>query len=116
MCHPEVVLRTPAAAGVAGRVSSYRGHGGIAEYLRDVSDLWDALLITPVGFWEVKGAVVAPGHVVARRDGSSHTSGALWVYRLRDGLILTIDVFDASRLSPASHSVSCDCARPQDAH
>lgn len=115
LCHPDVVFRMPATAVVAGRVSTYRGHDGIAEYLRDVSDLWDELQIRPVGFWKVNGAVVAPGHVLARRDGTSRTSGLLWVYRLRDGLVLTVDVFDPLCLRPASHNVSCGCARLHDA-
>jgi PAS domain S-box-containing protein len=116
LCHPDVALRMPTTATATGRAGSYRGHGGIAEYLRDVSERWDELRTSPVGFWEVNGAVVASGHVLARRDGTSLTSDALWVCRLRDGLILTIDVFEPSRRSPVSESVSGDCLLPQHAH
>ncbi len=72
---------------LAGRDGPYRGHQGIADYLGDVAEFWDELLVTPRQVAIRDGGLVVFGRVYAR----SRTSGILdlptiWLWEVRDSL------------------------------
>lgn len=46
----------------------------------------------PTAFWETNGAVIAFVRAVARADGNTQTTDTLWVSRLREDLIVGVDV------------------------
>lgn len=91
--HPQATLRPFATSRRAHRDGAYRGRAGLAQYFRDVRDVWDELRLIPSTFWEVNGAVLVFGRATASANGHSTTAQTLWIYRLRDGLIASVDVF-----------------------
>lgn len=93
LCHPQSVLRPYATSKRAHRDGGYRGHAGLKQYFQDVGDVWDDLRLTPTAFWEANDAVLVFGRAVASAEGYSTTAETLWVYRMRDGLIASVDVF-----------------------
>lgn len=93
MWHPQSILRPYATSRRANRDGSYRGHAGLEEYFQDVGEVWDELRLCPSTFWEVDGAVLVFGRVIACASGHSTTAETRWIYRLWDGLIAGVDVF-----------------------
>ena len=80
---PEVELFVPTAA-IANDGRCYRGHTGIARYLRDVERVWARLHVVPEKFREVGNHVVCLGHTRAHgRDGIEVDSPTAWVWELR---------------------------------
>jgi PAS domain S-box-containing protein len=94
-CHPDLVLRTFATSTLADRGAPYRGHGGLRTYLRDVETVWDELTLTPLTFRATAESVICFGRVEGRRPGQRVLASVLWVVGLRDGLISSIEVFQA---------------------
>jgi PAS domain S-box-containing protein len=91
LCHPDLVLRPLRSRRVGG---PYCGLEGIADYCREVEANWDALTLHPSAYWTTEASVIAFGRVVAVASGHRHTMDAMWVSRFRDGLIVSVDVFE----------------------
>jgi methanogenic corrinoid protein MtbC1/ketosteroid isomerase-like protein len=97
VCHPEVVLRpSQETSERTGRASTYRGHDGIRDYFRDVGDVWQTLKLTPITFRPTDEAVVVFGLVETSTNAGAKTRDVLWVWRLRDGLIASVEVFQSA--------------------
>jgi ketosteroid isomerase-like protein len=80
---PEVELFAPTAA-LANDGRCYRGHRGLARYLRDVERVWTSLHVLPEKFREVGNHVVCLGRTRALgRDGIEVDSPTAWVWELR---------------------------------
>ena len=83
----DVELRSAIVGGAEGNV--YRGHDGIREWAREVTDAFDDLHLIAEEFREVSDVVVGLGHVKARGGASrlelDVPSG--WVVAVRDGRI-----------------------------
>jgi PAS domain S-box-containing protein len=100
-CHPALVLRLLSTASPAGRELVFRGHEGLASYFSYVQETWDERLMSPRAFWEANGAVVVAGEVTFRRAASVLVSDVLWVIRLRDDLIASVQAFELPQLERA---------------
>jgi PAS domain S-box-containing protein len=96
VCHPEFVLRSFATAQRVERTTPYRGHDGVRAYLRDVAAVWDELSLTMLTFREAQDSVIGFGRVEGRRPGERVLGSIMWVVRLRDDLIGSIEVFQAA--------------------
>ena len=94
VCHPALVLRPHTTTNGADRDGAFRGHDGVARYLIAVQEAWDELRVRPTGFWQANGAVIVAGEVTARKGASTRIADLLWVFRLREGLIASIQMFD----------------------
>jgi ketosteroid isomerase-like protein len=101
LCHPDLVLRPLATSKRADRPDAYRGRDGLDQYFRDVEDVWEQLRLAPTAFWQTNGSVIVFGQVIARVNGMTRKADTLWVYRLRDGLIASVDVFRQPDLQKA---------------
>lgn len=79
---------------LAERTEPYRGHEGVAEYVADVSRVWDELELEPVDFNELaSGEVLVYGRVRARRGSMRVDSANAWLWRLEGGSIRSVEVF-----------------------
>ena len=79
---------------LAERDEPYRGRDGIAEYIADVSQVWDELELEPVDFHELKsGEVLVYGRVRARRGSMRVDSANAWLWRLEGERIARVEVF-----------------------
>jgi PAS domain S-box-containing protein len=94
-CQPDVVLRTFATSRLAERSEPYRGHEGIHAYLGDVARLWDQLTFTPMELRRTAESVIGFGRTDARRGSETVVAHVLWVVRVEQGKIASIEVFQA---------------------
>jgi ketosteroid isomerase-like protein len=90
------------AASTGGGPRVYRGHDGIRAYFADIAALWDEMVITPVKLSTAGDAVVVLGRVYARGAGGIVDSPASWVWKLRDGKVVSGQVFADERAALAA--------------
>ncbi len=101
VCHPDVVLRPyRATAELTGRQAPYRGHDGIRAYFHDVADVWKSLKLTPTAFRAADQSVIVFGRAEANSGSEVMNLDMLWVWRLRDGLVASVEVFHSARPEP----------------
>jgi ketosteroid isomerase-like protein len=92
-CSPDIEFHLPTAQ--LARVGvPYRGHEGVRTYMRDVARVWAELRLEPREYRENGDAVVAIGRVYAWGAGRVVDTPAAWVWRLRDGLAVRVDVYE----------------------
>jgi ketosteroid isomerase-like protein len=100
---PDVELRPVGTGTLTGR-DSYRGVEGIREYFADVARVWpDGLEVEPVDCRAVAGSVVVFGRVRGIHGGDPLRDEVVWVWRLRDGLVASGQVF-STRTAAMSHA------------
>ena len=93
LSRPDVEVRTMTGI-LAERSEPYRGHEGIAEYLDDVTKVWDELELEPVEFHQLdSGGVLVYGRVRARRGTMRVDSANAWLWRLDDEMVVAVEVF-----------------------
>jgi ketosteroid isomerase-like protein len=91
--HPDVEFRPVGTSALTGR-DVYRGHAGVREYFADVARVWpQGLAVAPNDFRAVAGSVVAFGGVRGDTGDGDLEDEVVWVWRLRDGLIASGQVF-----------------------
>ena len=71
----------------------YRGHAGIARYFEDIGRVWDDLRVFPREFRDMGDTVVALGRMHGRGGGMIIDRPTGWVWRCRDGKIVSGRVF-----------------------
>jgi ketosteroid isomerase-like protein len=87
LSHPDVEFR-PVTAEFAGRGTPYRGHDGLRLYFQDVGTVWEELLVTQQEVRSHGDLILVTGRVYARgRRYGIRDLPAVWVWRLRDGLM-----------------------------
>jgi ketosteroid isomerase-like protein len=90
---PDIEVRTMTGA-LANRDEPYRGHEGLAAYLRDVGEVWDELELTPSEFHKLEdGGILVFGRVRARRGSTLIDSSNAWLWHLREGKVASAQVF-----------------------
>jgi ketosteroid isomerase-like protein len=110
VCHSGFVLRP-----LRGRVvEAYRGADAIARYYRDVETTWDELRLQPSAYWTTESSVIAFGRVTAAAPDHRYTTNAMWVFRFRDGLIVSVDVFEQPQVAASGHLVRSEPTEPED--
>jgi ketosteroid isomerase-like protein len=92
-CSPDIEFHLPTAR-LARTGRPYSGHDGVREYMRDAGRVWSELRLDPSEFHERDGMVVAVGRVYAWGDGRVIDTPAAWIWRMRDGLAVRVDVYE----------------------
>ena len=92
---PDVELRPLGTAARAGRTAPYRGYEGMRQYIEDLDAVWDNLELRPQMFQLIEGGVAVFGEVIAQAADGTVSVDVVWVWKLRDGLISSIQVFQA---------------------
>jgi ketosteroid isomerase-like protein len=104
-CHPDVEFHLP--TGRLTRVGlPYRGHDGIRTYVRDAARVWSELRLEPREFREIGDSVVAIGRVYAWGAGRVVDTPAAWVWRMRDGLAIRVDVYESGTEALAAAGIA----------
>lgn len=78
----------PVTANITTGGAPYRGHDGIARYLRDVEEVWPQLRIYPDDIRDMGDCVVVIGRVRARGGGMIIDRPTGWVFNMREGRIV----------------------------
>jgi ketosteroid isomerase-like protein len=92
-CAPDVEFNLPTAR-LARTGRPYRGHDGVRTYVRDAARIWSELRLEAREFHTQDDLVVAVGRVYAWGDGRVIDTPSAWVWRLRDGLVTSVEVFE----------------------
>jgi uncharacterized protein len=74
---------------LARRGGPYVGPDGLREYFADVEAVWEELRLEPGELRVAGNGVVAFGTVTGRAGGRPFHTGAIWVWKLRDGRVLS---------------------------
>jgi PAS domain S-box-containing protein len=91
---PDVVLRPHSSTTeLTGRQAPYSGHEGLRAYARDISQVWKSIELTPTAFRAANQSVIVFGRVDSRSGAETNRVYVLWVWQLRDGLIISVEVF-----------------------
>lgn len=90
LVHPDLEFWAEPTAELAEHPEPYRGHAGWREYLADVERVWAAFRVEPTDFRVAGTGVIAFGRAEGRPHGTDERRRvpAIWVFRLRDGLIV----------------------------
>ena len=101
-CRPDIVLRASTTSEFTHRREPYRGHDGIRTYLQDVATVWDELRFTPFELLQTPESVIGFGQTEGRRGAVVVVTGALWIVRMVQGQIASIEVFQPPQGPPVS--------------
>jgi ketosteroid isomerase-like protein len=94
---PKIEIHTVTGM-LAGRAEPYRGHKGIAEYMRDVAKHWDQIELMPSDFHELSDhRLVVFGRVRARRELAVIDAPTAWLWEVGRGRIQSARVFGDPR-------------------
>ncbi len=81
---------------VAHAGKPYRGIEGMRAYFADVERIWDELVLSPADFDDRGDEVLVTGRVWARGAGRIVDSSAGWIWRVRDGRVAYIRVYQSA--------------------
>jgi ketosteroid isomerase-like protein len=85
-----------------GRSAPYVGPAGLQDYLGDVAQAWEELLITPRRVEQRGDRVLVRGRVYARsRDLGIRDMPVAWIWEVRDGCFVRGEVFTDPRIAAA---------------
>jgi ketosteroid isomerase-like protein len=94
LCDDSMEFFPVVTAEAVGREAPYRGRAGLHDYLDDVAQVWEELLITPS---EVEGhgdRLLVRGRAYARsRDLGIRDVPVAWIWEVRNGLFVRGEVF-----------------------
>lgn len=94
--HPDIEFHPLTAK--AGLVSGpCRGHDEMERYLREVFDVFDVLRIRPASIRAAGDAVAVLGYVEMQGRGGELETTAMWMWKMRDGLVVRGEVFADER-------------------
>jgi ketosteroid isomerase-like protein len=97
VCHPDVVLRPyHGTAELTGRSTPYRGYEGIRAYVRGLAEVWKSLTLTPTAFRLAQQSIIVFGRAETRSGTQTKVFDVLWVWRLRDNLVSSVEVFQSA--------------------
>jgi len=92
--HDELEFWPQPTAERLGRQEPYRGREGFREYLADVDRAWERFHVEPDDFRVAGTGVIAFRHAdaVPRGGQTAQRLPVIWVFRLRDGLVISCRV------------------------
>lgn len=95
---PGVEFFPAGTAKLAGREQPYRGHDGVRGYFADAEALWQDLVLDARDVRAAAGGVVVFGQIEGHREDEVVRRRAMWSWKLRDGLVVSMRATD---LGPA---------------
>jgi ketosteroid isomerase-like protein len=103
LCDPEMEFFPVGTAEAVGRRTAYVGPEGLQEYLRDVEQAWDELLITPNVIESHGDALLVRGRVYARsRPLGIRDLPVAWLWELEGNQFVRGEVFIDPEQAPAA--------------
>jgi ketosteroid isomerase-like protein len=89
--HEDVEVRT--VTGAVAHGEPYRGHEGLAEYLRDADRLWDEIELQPHEFVELDDKrVLVLGRVRTRRGTARTDLPSAWLWEFEGELVRRMSI------------------------
>jgi ketosteroid isomerase-like protein len=95
----DCVLQFEGTAKLVGRTGPYVGHAGVQDYLRDVAQVWDGLVLHADDFRAVPGSVIVMGHITGHRQGLDVRRSAVWTWKVAQGRATSVKAADLGDLA-----------------
>ncbi len=88
--HPDLEFFPQPTGELARRSEPYRGHAGFRRYLADVEQVWAEFSVEPSDVRSAGAGVICFGHATGLPRGEAEVRRVpvIWVFRLRDGLVV----------------------------
>ncbi len=99
ICVPDVLVRPGGTASLAGRPAGYRGQEGVREYFEDLGSVWRTLTLRPQTFRPAEESILVFGEVEGETAEGHLIVDVIWVWRVRDDLIASVEAFPVPRRS-----------------
>lgn len=94
LCDDRLEFFPVVTAAAVGRDAPYSGREGLREYLDDVAETWEELLISPSEVEVRDETVLVRGRAYARsREIGIRDVPAAWIWEIRDGRFVRGEVF-----------------------
>jgi ketosteroid isomerase-like protein len=94
LCDESMAFYPVGTAEQLGRIDPYIGPEGLREYLRDIDQAWDELLITPNVIERRNGSLLVRGRVYARsRQFGIRDMPIAWIWELSENKFVRGEVF-----------------------
>jgi ketosteroid isomerase-like protein len=94
LCDEEMKFFPVVTAEAVGRDAPYTGSAGLRDYLADVAEVWEELLITPSELERRGETLLVRGRVYARsRELGIRDMPVAWIWEVRDGRFVRGEVF-----------------------
>jgi ketosteroid isomerase-like protein len=94
LCDERMGFYPVVTAEVVGREAPYVGPDGLHEYLDDVAEVWEQLVITPSELERKGNVLLVRGRVYARsRELGIRDVPVAWIWELREGRFVRGEVF-----------------------
>lgn len=78
---------------MAGRTEPYRGHAGLAEYMRDLAGTWRRIELQPQQFQQIEpGKVLVFGRARVWHEHGFLDASNAWLWSLAGGKVLRVQV------------------------
>jgi ketosteroid isomerase-like protein len=103
---PTCELRPEGTSAATGR-SVYRGHDGVRAYFVDAARVWSGgLRLEPLDYRAVAGSVVVFGRVHGDGELGPVDREVVWVWKLKDDLLVSGQVFATTQAAVAAAHAS----------
>jgi ketosteroid isomerase-like protein len=94
LCDERMGFFPVVTAEAVGREAPYIGPEGLHEYLDDVAEVWEQLVITPSELERKGGVLLVRGRVYARsRELGIRDVPVAWIWEVREGRFVRGEVF-----------------------
>ena len=94
LCDESLDFFPVGTAEAVGRTAPYVGPEGLRDYLRDVEQVWEELLVTPKVVERHGASLLVRGRVYVRsRELGIRDMPAAWIWEIADGLVVRGEVF-----------------------
>lgn len=94
LCDETMEFFPVVTAEAVGREAPYSGRTGLQEYLGDIAQVWEELLITPNELQQRGGTLLVRGRVYARsRELGIRDMPVAWIWGVRDDRFVRGEVF-----------------------
>ena len=90
--HEDVVFVPAGTASLVGRAEPYLGHEGVRRYFADMTAVWDELTLRVDDIRAAREGVVVFGSAVGTTGGEPYEQRAVWTWKVRDGLAVSMRV------------------------
>ena len=99
MCAPDVLVRPDGTASLAGKPAGYRGLDGLREYFDDLGSVWHGLELRPRTFRPAESSILVFGEVEGETAAGRAIADVIWVWRIGDGLVSSVEAFQVPRVA-----------------
>jgi ketosteroid isomerase-like protein len=99
MCTPDLLVYPAGTAALTGKPAGYRGLDGLREYFDDLGSVWGSLELRPRTLRAAEASILVFGEVEGKTESGRSIADVIWVWRISDGLVASVEAFQVPRVA-----------------